>query len=384
MPHVQLPPADPAPSDARRPADPDRRRPRSRSGERRLVRLHRRPRVQRRRAGARGLRSEGGFTMVEVLVAATILVAGVFATLALMDRGAAATSSSLQRDRGNAIAREVVERATGMRYVRTRDATTNKYSDVNELAGLSNATSTVRPELEVATRLRAALDPDGDGSSSAITMQDVSGRYVQRSSWQLTRAGTRYTITYRACTRSDEINQTIIQGVLDCDRPAVTTPPGTSFPPDTGSTAKCSLGLALGNNLPNVPTPTQDVRVRLQLLNVLGLDLCTGGLLNSLKGLTGALGLDSAIQTVCGALGAVGPTVGSVLSGVTGLLGTLGANANIGLCPTDEIKDQTLDIAGGIGTATKVETTVTWTDRSSRQPRTIRQTAVVRRSASAS
>lgn len=317
--------------------------------------------------------------MVEVLVAATILVIGVFATLALMDRGAAATGSSLQRDRGNAIAREVVERASGMKYVRARSSTDGKYVDTNELVGLSSGTSTVRPEVEVANRLRAALDPDGDGSSGAVTTQDVTGRYVKRTSWQLTRANTRYTVTYRACTSSDEINQTIIQGVLDCDRAATTTSPGTTFPGGSGGGSQCSLALALGNSLPSTPTPTQDIRVRLQLLNVVGLDLCVGGLLNILNPLTSVLGLDSLIQTVCSALGPVGPTVGGLLSGVTGLLGTLGANANIGLCPAEEIQDETLDVAGGIGTSTKVETTVSWVDRATRKTRTIRQTAVVRR-----
>ncbi|MDX8153511.1 hypothetical protein SK069_18070 [Patulibacter brassicae] len=334
---------------------------------------------------ARRLRSEdGGFTLVEVLVAATILIAGIFATLALMDRGAAATGASLQRDRGAAIAREVVERATGMKYLRTTttaaDGTTTA-TDTNELVGLSSASSTTRPEVEVATRLRAALDPDGDAGSGPITTSDVGDAYVRRSSWALTRGNTRYTVTYRACTTSDRISNTVIRGTLDCARKVsetgTTVPGGSQFDGSTPG-GKCGLTLSSGMNMAaQAALPLNDISVNLQLLSVLGLDLCVDGLLKGLNLLTGLTG--PLVSSLCGALGPVGPTVGGVLSGVTGLLGTLGANAQIGLCPAAELRDETLDVAAGIATTTKVETTVRWTEAGTGQTRTIRQTAAVRR-----
>src|SRR5690606_12082847 len=104
-------------------------------------------------------------------------------------------------------------------YLRTTSTAggTTTVTDVNELVGRSSAGSAVRPEVEVATRLRAALDPDGDGASGAITTTDVPGRWVRRTSWALTRGNTRYTVTYRACTSSDRINGVTIRGPLDCE-----------------------------------------------------------------------------------------------------------------------------------------------------------------------
>jgi Tfp pilus assembly protein PilV len=319
---------------------------------------------------------DAGFTMIEVLVAATLLIIGVFATLALVDRGAAATSSSLQRDRGNALAREIVERATGMRQVRSTSDSTGAITDVNELVGLAPTGSTVRPEAEVAERLRSALDPDGDGASSTVSLQAVANRYVQRSTWQTTRSGTRYTVTYRACTTSDRIQGIVIQGDLDCNRvaPNQQNPPtGPLIPGVGGAAAQCGLALAAGTTLPvSTTAAVNDITVGLQLLNVVNASTCVNGLLS-------ALGLGGVVDPLCSALGPVGPTVAGTLSGVTGLLGSLGANAAIGLCPKADVASQAVDVSSGIATATRVETTVSWFDQARNKTVTVRQTSAARR-----
>lgn len=311
--------------------------------------------------------------MIEVLVAATLLIIGAFATLALVDRGAASTGSSLQRDRGNALAREVVERATGMRQVRSTSSSTGVATDANELVGLAAANATVRPEQEVAERLRSSLDPDGDGKSTAVGLQTVANRYVQRSIWRTTRSGTEYTVTYRACTSSDRVQGIVIQGDLDCDRVAPGQQPNPNPDQEIPGAARCGLSLAAGTNLPvAVTAAVNDITVRLQLLNVLGLGTCVDGLLS-------AIGLGGVVSPLCNALGPVGPTVGSILSGVTGLLGSLGANAAVGLCPKADVANQVVDVSAGIATSTRVETTVSWFDRNRQATVSTRQTATVRR-----
>jgi hypothetical protein len=309
-----------------------------------------------------------------------LLIVGAFATLALVDRGAATTASSMQRDRGNALAREVIERATGMRQVRSTSASTGQTVDVNELVGLSPAGAAgppVRPEVEVATRLRAALDPDGDGISSPVVLQAVPDRYVQRASWATTRSGTRYTVTYRACTASDRVQGVVVQGDLDCDRVAPAQQPspgdGQLIPRSGGGVGPCGLTLAAGTTLPtSVTAGVGDITARLQLMNVVGVSTCVDGLLN-------ALGVGGLVTPLCNALGSVGPTVGRVLSGVTGLLGSLGAHAAIGLCPRDDVKHQAVDVSAGVATSTRIETTVSWFDRTLNRSVSARQTAVVRR-----
>ena len=66
-----------------------------------------------------------GFTIIEVLVAATLLIISVLATLSMIDRPPPTTAVSKQRDVANALAQEMVERATGGRYTSTRNDLTD-------------------------------------------------------------------------------------------------------------------------------------------------------------------------------------------------------------------------------------------------------------------
>lgn len=295
--------------------------------------------------------------MIEVLVAAALLIVGAFATLAVLDRGAQATGASLQRDRGNALAQEVVEQATGMRYTR----------DFNDLVGDT-----------VAARLQRALPSD---ATSAITSTNApADRAVQGSSWTVKRANTTYTVTYRACTRSDRIQGTVIQGFYDCDRPVAVPPTQPVVPVTTGS-CPISLGLLSANKVTTnaaVAAAANDVTVKLQLLNLgatttLSLQLC-------LKNVLSAVGLGGLSTPLCNLLGT--SNLSTLLTPVNGILGILGSSTGLQLCPATDVDSELPDVTAGIAATTQVETTVSWKDSASGKTRTVQQTAAVRRGAS--
>ena len=64
----------------------------------------------------RKLRTEAGFTVIEVLVAATVLIVGVAAALSLIDRANAATVTTKSREGATSLARELVESVRAVQY----------------------------------------------------------------------------------------------------------------------------------------------------------------------------------------------------------------------------------------------------------------------------
>ena len=109
------------------------------------------------------LTDESGFTLVEVLVAATILIVGVFGSVTLVDGANRTTVSTRAREGATNLARELVE-----------DARSIPYEDVT-------------PAL-VDDRLRAKPGLDADPSSST---------------WTVVRRGITYTVAMDACSVDD-------------------------------------------------------------------------------------------------------------------------------------------------------------------------------------
>ena len=72
------------------------------------------PSVSRRRA----LADQSGFTLVEVMVAVLILLAGVLGALTLLDGANAATSRTKTREAATNLARELIESARAVPYPR--------------------------------------------------------------------------------------------------------------------------------------------------------------------------------------------------------------------------------------------------------------------------
>src|SRR4051794_41921436 len=69
-----------------------------------------------RRLCQQGRRSESGFTLVEVTVAAFVMVVGLLGTLAMLDNANLTTASTKAREQGIALQRELVEAARSTPY----------------------------------------------------------------------------------------------------------------------------------------------------------------------------------------------------------------------------------------------------------------------------
>ncbi len=327
----------------------------------------------------RAFRADGGFTLVEVLVAATLLVIGALATLALLDNGARATAQSRQRDVANALAQEMVERATGGRNVLTVDDT-GKVTGRNDMTDIDKAapTAVVGP----ADRLRTAMDRSASQASTAVTPATPTSGVVPLNaaqSWQLVRGGTTFTVSYRACTTSDAYQVTpsqslTILGPYDCSRSTYDLNGGSGGTPIDGSGGGGTTCNLLGVNLSTSGTSagsgsTDPISIGIQLLSLVGIDACLGP---NLQPLTAGL-----CQVVGG--GGIVSTLLSNVAGASGLLGQLKVGAvNSSLCDATQIEPGLASAIRLTGTATRIVVGVSWTDRNGKT-QTIDRTTVVRR-----
>jgi Tfp pilus assembly protein PilV len=310
--------------------------------------------VKDRRASGRA--ASAGFTLVEVLVASTLLLVGVLALLPLLEGGMRTTSENLRRDTANAVAREVVERAQSLRY----DVLRNDLTDVS-------ATAPRTP----ADRLWASMDP-GAPASRAPVIQGTSTPIASATEpwrttaeWRLTRGDTTFTVTYRACTRSAASNHVQLLGPYDCDRTATTPPAGTQ------TSGTCSLALMNPNALQQVTDP-DDVVAQVQLLNLLGVQACVTGTL-------GALNLSALVAPLCTVLGDAGYALNTVQGLLRGALGALGSDIALSVCPKP---DGTAGpgFADDLASSTAVVTTVSWTAPGASSPTRVVERALIRRS----
>lgn len=109
--------------------------------------------------------NDRGFTIIEVMVAMLILVVGLFAMLAMLDRANAVTTSSKAREQGVALQRELVEAARGLPYAQLTQAS---------IVGLLRGTT-------------------GFGTSAINSGQG----------WQIERRGITYTMAVGVCSVDD-------------------------------------------------------------------------------------------------------------------------------------------------------------------------------------
>jgi type II secretory pathway pseudopilin PulG len=319
----------------------------------------RRLRPARRASAGAGAGSERGFTLIEVLVASTLLIVSVLATLSMLDRATQTTAVSKQRDVANGLAQEMIERATGGRYTTTR----NDLTDVDPGAAIKGP----------ADRMRAALDPDGDQSSSAITPATITSGTLPVNipqTWTVKRMGTTYTVTYRACTSSDTYQGVLIMGPFDCARAASDPPPGGG---NTATSASCTVGLVSPGTVD--PANPGQLTVKLQLLDAFGVSACVGALSaplsDALCTLLGSSPLLSALkESLLGSNGALS----SLLGGLTS------SGASVGLCASTLKESGLAGASAGIGTSTRLAVRVAWTDRGG-TAQTINQSALLRRGA---
>jgi prepilin-type N-terminal cleavage/methylation domain-containing protein len=62
------------------------------------------------------MRSDDGFTLIELVIAMAVILVGVLGTLTLLDRASAQTSNTKSRQTANALIRDIIETAQGVRY----------------------------------------------------------------------------------------------------------------------------------------------------------------------------------------------------------------------------------------------------------------------------
>jgi prepilin-type N-terminal cleavage/methylation domain-containing protein len=295
---------------------------------------------------------EAGFTLVEVLVASVLLVIGVLASLALLDRSVDATSTSQQRDTANALAQEVVERAQGLEYT----ATTNRLVDV--VPG-----DAARPG--PADRLRAGVgDATGPVAPATLPLPATGIPPTAPQSWTVQRRRTTFTVSYAACTHSDAVQGVQVLGPYDCGRDE------NGDPSATGSQNGCRVGVP-----PQGPTDPTDLTVKLQLLGLDGLDVCVGALTGDrlAKALCSAVSSSGVLDGLLDAVLNAGAPVPTLLSGL------LGSSVNASVCAT-QVAEVGGTVAPEAAATTEVAVSVAWTDRKGRAQR-LNQTVLVRRPA---
>jgi Tfp pilus assembly protein PilV len=140
------------------------------------------------------VREEGGFALIEVMVAAVILVVGLFGTLAMLDGANATTTSTKAREQGVSLQREIVEGARSIPY--------------DQLTPTS-----------IAARVQA--------------MPNLGDSDLSQPGWTLKRRGITYTATVGVCSVDDPADKT---GDPD---PATTCSAGTA----TASQCRQWLGI---------------------------------------------------------------------------------------------------------------------------------------------
>jgi type II secretory pathway pseudopilin PulG len=299
----------------------------------------------------RGLSDEQGFTVIEVLVAATLLVISVLATLSLLDNATKTTAVTKQRDVANAVAQEMIERSAGGRYTLA----------VNDLTDVDPASPRPGP----ADRLRAGMDPDGDQASSAVTPATATSGALPvnaAQTWTLRRKNTTYTVSYRACTGSDVYQQVQIAGPFDCSRPT-TNPTGGNTTTTGGG---CGLGVASASN----PGNPSSLTVNLQVLGIIGLNACLSSAAPLFAAVCALLGTSVSLASLQDSLLGSGGLLSNMLGGLVG--GQVGC--------TNQVEQVAAGARKGIGTSTRLAVTVGWTDLKGR-PHSISQSSLIRRGA---
>src|SRR3954454_12433664 len=141
------------------------------------------------------MREEQGFTLIEVMVAAAILVVGVLGALAMLTYGSLATTTTKAREQGVSLQREIVEAARSLPYDQLVP---------NSMVG----------------RIQ--------------TMPDLGDDQPSTPGWQIERRGFTYTVSVGVCSVDDPSDGT------GTDDDATFCPPGRTT---SASTCRSILGI---------------------------------------------------------------------------------------------------------------------------------------------
>lgn len=311
--------------------------------------------------------SDAGFTLVEVLVAALVLITASFATLSLLDGAVKTTAQGKQRDVGNAVATEMIERATGGRYIGPTPAQIASSTNLQGTNDMVDVTAGSGP----ADRVRSLM-ATGDSTVGAVTpATPTSGAPAGPQSWTVARRGTTYTVTYLACTLSDVVAKVQIQGPADCANFGGTSCSPSALlrcsyiTPQPPVAPTCTVGQSVTN-----PTDLSNLTVLIKLPTASALQVCAGALVGP-----------ALAASLCSAVGNstfVNSITSGLLSSTNSLTNIIGSGISASVCPASQIDSALVGPRGTVASSTRVSVNVTWTDASG-QARTIAQSELIRR-----
>lgn len=179
---------------------------------------------------------QGGFTLVEALVAGLILVVGALGTVAMVAAANHQTARTLTEESASGLAREVVEVSRHVPFAQLHDP----------------------------AAAATAIQPHVPGSGAPAS-----------GSWTVTREGRSYAVAVSAC-------EVVVTGAGGC-APAATTPPGTTTAGDTGVLVDALglLGVDVSGSIPNALCGVFGPQFDISVLNVAGADASTCAQLGS-------------------------------------------------------------------------------------------------------
>ena len=201
------------------------------------------------RAGAAG---EAGFTIVEIMVAVVMLVAGVLSMLVMIEGSLSSTSRTTAREQATNLARDLVERTRQVPY-----------------------TSTTTGAAPAALAARLPENPAVSGSSFVVQRRNVS-----------------YTVMVTACSIDDPADGAGVGDATFCEALSGSGGPGN---PTSGT------GLAIGPNILGLPvTLAAGGSLVATLCNAIGTNPAIAAAVSSLAtSLVGAEG-QGAVISICG------------------------------------------------------------------------------------
>jgi hypothetical protein len=204
---------------------------------------------------------EAGFTMVEVIVAMTMLVVGILAMLVMIEGSLSSTSRTTAREQATNLARDLVERAREVPYATTAPS-------VNLEAPIILSHAVAAP-----TALAAKL-PENPVVSGPIFV--VKRRNVD------------YSVAVAACSIDDPADGAGLADATFCAAPSTSTGPGS---------APAGTGLASGLNVLGLPVTLVGSSLIDTVCNALATNTAIANLLgDTIGGLRGAEGRGAAIS----------------------------------------------------------------------------------------
>jgi prepilin-type N-terminal cleavage/methylation domain-containing protein len=241
--------------------------------------------------------AEDGMTLIEVMVAMTILLVGVLGVFSMLDTGNQVTRHNLAREAATSLAREEIERARQIVYSAGEAANVADPAIVTDPANVADPALALPPagsSLRDITKMVYAdlSDPKkvAGGLASVVAGSDPPAT-SESTSFVTKRRGFTYTTTIQSC-------------VIDDPSDGIGAAPGTSCTPlptssgGGGTTSGGSGSTTLNLNILGIPI-TGAGQIVEAVCNLLGRNSILDGLLGATSGALGGLVSAGADTSLC-------------------------------------------------------------------------------------